>query len=69
MIEVQSNGVRFSIAPDGDGWSWETFDRKGRALERGLAKSKREAAAWVIRCIILGCLPTAEAAQAERLAA
>lgn len=68
MIALQSEGVRFSIAPCGDAWSWETFDRQGRPRDRGMAGSKREAAAWVIRHIILGCLPIVEA-ESERLAA
>lgn len=69
MKSVQDGGVRFSIAPCGDAWTWETFDRQGRSLDHGLAKSKREAAAWIIRYTILSCLPTPEAIDRERVAA
>ena len=53
--------VRFSITPTHDGaWRWRTFDRDGGVRTQGLAASRKQAAALVIRDIMRArCEPAA----------
>lgn len=48
----------FQITPTHDGWAWRTLDAEGRAVETGIAKSRAEAAAFVVRAFVRGELPT-----------
>lgn len=52
--------IRFSIAPtDAGAWLWRTFDKDGGARSQGLAASRKQAAAFVIRDIVQACEPVA----------
>ena len=50
-------GVKFAISPSEAGWEWSVADMSGAPLASGQAKSRREAAAFVIRDIIRSTLP------------
>lgn len=51
--QVDEAMIRFSITPAPDGaWRWRTLDKDGRVRTRGLAASRKQAAALVIRDII-----------------
>lgn len=51
--QVDEAMIRFSITPTQDGaWRWRTFDKDGRVRIQGLAASRKQAAALVIRDII-----------------
>ena len=52
-------GVKFAISPSEAGWEWSVADMSGAPLASGQAKSRREAAAFVIRDIIRSTLPDA----------
>lgn len=52
-------GVKFAISPSETGWAWSVVDMTGAPLASGQAKSRREAAAFVIRDIIRSTVPTA----------
>ena len=59
---MQSNshaGVKFTIGPSATGWCWSTFDTSGALLSSGETRSRREAAAVVIREIVRAALPAA----------
>ncbi|USQ95334.1 hypothetical protein [Caulobacter sp. RL271] len=46
--------VRFSITPTQQGiWLWRTFDQAGQLRAQGLASTRKQAAALVIRQILL----------------
>lgn len=49
---TQHEGFNFRIRPAKAGWRWTTFDaHTGKALVDGVAATRAEAAAHVIRCI------------------
>lgn len=52
--------IGFSIAPTDTGdWLWRTFDQDGAPRAQGLAASKKQAAALVIRDIVQAQGPSA----------
>lgn len=52
--------TRFSIAPTAQGsWLWRTFDAAGGVLAQGLAATRKQAAALVIRQIVTSRAPNA----------
>ncbi len=46
------NSPVFKLTPTPNGWTWKTFDAQGRTVETGLAGSRAEAAAFIIRGVI-----------------
>jgi hypothetical protein len=55
MDNTSLKGVRFAIAPADGHWVWQAFDLGGRVISQGDAKSRREAAAFVIRETLRSC--------------
>lgn len=50
---IDDKMVRFSIAPTGGGaWLWQTLETDGRVRARGIAPSRKLAAALVVRDIV-----------------
>jgi hypothetical protein len=47
----------YHVRPDGDGWTWETYDLAGQVQERGWAPQKALAAACVIRALAQAASP------------
>lgn len=61
--------IRFSIAPtDAGAWLWRTFGRDGQLRAHGLASTRKQAAALVIRDIVLARSEPALLVLAERSA-
>jgi len=53
-LAAASPMLRFSIAPTPHGaWLWRTFEAGGRLRAEGLASTRKQAAALVIRQIVL----------------
>lgn len=57
LCPAMSNGepiIRFTVAPAQNGaWIWRTFQADGQPRTQGLASTRKQAAALVIRDIIL----------------
>lgn len=53
-------GYSFCIRPKAEGWSWTTLDAQGAVRARGLAPTRKVAAAFVIRAIAAELSPQME---------
>ena len=47
----------FRIYPSGDRWGWRTLADDGTAILQGIAATRAEAAAQVIRAVVIQSLP------------
>lgn len=50
-------GVNFRIFPDGRRWGWQVLSGAGEPTTQGFARSRAEAAAYVIREAIRSVVP------------
>ncbi|MDO1559496.1 hypothetical protein Q0812_08660 [Brevundimonas sp. 2R-24] len=59
------SGYVWSLKPEGEGWRWQALGREDRALvAQGLARSKAEAAAYLVRALSRGMVAEKDAASA-----
>jgi hypothetical protein len=55
-------GVDFRIFQDGRGWSWQVLGAGGEVSREGAARTRAEAASWVIRETLRSVIQTQELA-------
>lgn len=54
------HGVNFRIFPEDGGWGWKVLGPQGRVENQGVARSRAEAAAYVIRGAVLSVMPATD---------
>lgn len=62
---MQHSGFSWVLRPEGDLWRWQAVGREDREVfAEGLARSRAEAAAFLVRAMSLGVLADLEGAAA-----
>jgi hypothetical protein len=64
---MQHSGYQWTIRPSGDAWTWQAMNRDdGSVAAQGAARTRAEAAAFLVRAIARG---VSDGAEPRRLAA